>query len=63
MFHLAVQYLVDIAGHDKSFIDLKNLFLDISVGVEFETPFENRFEISLVEYEVAFFDLMNQYLK
>ena len=61
MFQLAVEYLVDIAGHDKSFIDLKNLFLDVSVGVEFETAFEERLEIGLQEYEREFLGLMNDY--
>ena len=62
MFQLAVEYLVDIAGQDKSFIDLKNLFMDVSVGVEFETAFEDRLEISLQEYEREFFGSMNDYL-
>lgn len=62
MFQLAVDYLVDIAGQDKTFIDLKNLFMDVSVGVEFETAFEDRLEISLQEYEREFFGSMNDYL-
>ncbi len=42
---------------------LKNLFLDVSVGVAFPTAFKNRFEMSLGEYEGQFFDLMNGYLQ
>jgi hypothetical protein len=63
MFQLAVEYLVDINGHGKSFNDLKNLLLDVSVGVPFPIAFNNRFEISLAEYERQFFDLMNDYLQ
>ena len=55
--------LVDINGHAKTFNDLKNLFLDVTAGVAFPTAFENRFEISLWEYEKQFFDLMNDYLQ
>jgi len=62
MFQLAVEYLVDMNGHGKTFMDLKNLFLDVSVGVPFPAAFENWFEISLLEYEKQFFDLMNDYL-
>jgi hypothetical protein len=63
MFQLAVEYLVDINGHGKSFNDLKNLLLDVSVGVPFPIAFNNRFEISLAEYERQFFGLMNAYLQ
>jgi len=63
MFQLAVEYLVDVNGHGKSFNDIKNLFMDVSVGVPFPTAFENRFGMSLLEYEVQFFDLMSDYLQ
>jgi hypothetical protein len=63
MFQLAVEYLVDVNGHGKSFNDIKNLFMDVSVGVPFPTAFKNRFGMSLLEYEVQFFDLMNNYLQ
>ena len=63
MFQLAVEYLVDMNGHGKTFIDLKSLFLDVSVGVPFPAAFENWFEISLWDYENQFFDLMNDYLQ
>jgi hypothetical protein len=62
MFQLAVEYLVDENGHGKTFEDLKNLFLDVSVGVSFQTAFKNRLGISVKEYEMQFFDLMNDYL-
>ena len=62
MFQLAVEYLVDINGHGKSFGDIKNLYTDISVGVPFDTAFENRLGINVADYELQFFDLMNDYL-
>ena len=54
---------IDVNDHGKTFNDLKNLLLDVSVGVPFPTAFKNRFEISLVEYESQFFDLMSDYLQ
>jgi hypothetical protein len=63
MFQLAVEYLVDIHGHGKTLIDLKNLFMDVSVGVPFVEAFEDRLEIGLLEYERRFFYLMNDYLQ
>ncbi len=63
MFQLAVEYLVDVNGHGKSFNDIKNLFMDVRVGVPFQTAFKNRLGMSVSEYEVQFFDLMNNYLQ
>ena len=62
MFQLAVEYLVDINGHGKSFGDIKNLFTDVSVGEPFQTAFENNLGISVEDFELQFFDLMNDYL-
>ncbi len=62
MFQLAVEYLVDVNGHGKTYADMKNLFLDVSVGVPFETAFENRLTISVADYELQFFERMNDYL-
>ena len=62
MFQLAVEYLVDPDGHGKSHKDIKDLFLDVSVGVPFQTAFKNRLGINLAEYEMQFFDLINDYL-
>ena len=63
MFQLAVEYLVDPNGHGRSYVDLKNLFMDVSVGVSFETAFQNRMGISVQNYEAQFFALMNGYLQ
>jgi hypothetical protein len=62
MFQLAVEYLVDVNGYGKTFVDIKNLFLDVSVGVPFQTAFENRLGMKVEEYELQFFDLMSHYL-
>ncbi len=63
MFQLAVQYLLDENGYGKTMNDFKNLFLDVRDGIAFSTSFENRFEMSLLDYEEQFFDLMNDYLQ
>jgi hypothetical protein len=63
MFQLAVEFLVDVNGHGKSFSDIKNLFMDVSVGVPFHTSFKNRLGLSVSEYKVQFFALMNNYLQ
>lgn len=62
MFQLAVEYLTDPDGHGKSYKDIKDLFLDVSVGVPFQTAFKNRLGITVREYEIQFFNLMNEYL-
>ncbi|MGB3097405.1 MAG: hypothetical protein WBB46_11825 [Candidatus Deferrimicrobiaceae bacterium] len=62
MFQLAAEYLVDANGHGKKVNDFKNLLLDVRNGVPFPTAFQNRFGMSLSEYESQFFALMNAYL-
>ncbi len=62
MFQLAATYLFDGAGHGRSWQDLKNLFVDVRSGRGFSAAFEDRFGISLSEYEDRFFTLMNNYL-
>ena len=63
VFQLAVEYLVDVNGHGKSFSDIKKLFMDVRAGVPFQTAFKNRLGKSVWEYEEQFFDLMNDYLQ
>jgi len=62
MFQLAVGYLVDANGHGGTMSDVKNLFLDVRSGVPFPTAFQNRFGMSLSEYESRFVALMTAYL-
>jgi hypothetical protein len=62
MFQLAVEYLVDANGHGKTMDDVRNLLMDVRNGVPFPAAFQNRFGMSLSEYESQFFALMNAYL-
>ncbi len=62
MFQLAVEYLVDANGHGKTMDDVRNLLMDVRNGVPFPTAFQNRFGMSLSEYENQFFALMTAYL-
>ncbi len=62
MFQLAVEYLVDASGQGKTMNDVRNLFMDVRNGVPFPSAFQNRFGMSLSEYENLFFALMNTYL-
>ncbi len=62
MFQLAVEYLVDENGLGRTMEDVRNLLLDVRNGVPFPAAFQNRFGMSLPEYENRFFGLMNAYL-
>jgi len=62
MFQLAVEYLVDANGYGGTINDVKNLLMDVRNGVPFPTAFQNRFGMSLSEYESQFFDRMTAYL-
>ena len=62
MFQLAAEYLVDANGHGGTLNDAKNLLLDVRNGVPFSTAFQNRFGMSLAEFENQFIALMNAYL-
>lgn len=63
MYQLAVEYLMDEDGLGKTPQDITYIFTDIAEGATFPTAFENRMGISLKDYEVQFFDLMNDYLE
>ncbi|MBT8352050.1 MAG: hypothetical protein KJO26_12580 [Deltaproteobacteria bacterium] len=62
MFWLAVRYLTDPFGQGGTFYDVRDVIIDASNGVPFTTSLGNRFGISYTEYEIQFFDLMNDYL-
>ncbi len=62
MFELAVRYLIDEGGLGKTAEDAKRVFLDIRAGLSFADAFENRFGMSLAEYEASFDSLMQEYL-
>jgi hypothetical protein len=63
MFGLAVKYLLDKNGLDKSLKDVKDMLLVLAQNnITFAEAFENHFEISLNEFESAFFERISNYL-
>ena len=62
MSQLAVEYLLDTDRIGKSPQDVRDIFLDMAEGADFSTAFENHMGISIQDYEVEFFDLMDGYL-
>jgi hypothetical protein len=62
MSQLAVEYLLDPDGLDKSLFDVRDIFLAMAGGVDFSTAFEQNLGISVQAYEADFFDLMDGYL-
>ncbi len=62
LFELAVTYMLDERGLGGSYQDVAGLFYDARDGDPFFVSFEDRFDISLSDYEAQFFDRMRMYL-
>ena len=62
VFDLTMRYLLDPKGLGKSLQDVLNLFYDIRSGILFPDAFQNNFGISLVDFEVEYYDYMRTYL-
>jgi len=62
MAQLAVEYLLDPKGMDKTPRDLAAVMIDMGNDVPFAAAFENHMGISESEYESRFFALMDTYL-
>jgi hypothetical protein len=62
MFQLAANYLLDPAGGNGTWVDVKNIFLDIRNGGTFLNSFENHFGFTVTEFENNFFELIRNYL-
>jgi len=62
MFSLAVRYLLGPNGIGATYLDVRDLMIDIGNGDPFETALENRVGISNTEYESQFFDRISQFL-
>jgi len=63
MFHLALRYLTDPAGQDRSCQDARDLWVDVGAGVEFSTALQDRFGLGEEEFEDQFFQRMRDYLQ
>jgi len=62
MFQLAANYLLDPPRNIASWVDVKEMFLEIRNGGNFTSIFKEKFGIELTEFESRFFDLMREYL-
>jgi hypothetical protein len=62
MYWLSLRYITDPEGLGGSFHHVREVLLDGTRGISFNTSLKNRFGISQSEFEEQFFDLMNDYL-
>ena len=62
MFGLAIRYLLDEKGLDKSFVDVKEIYWDMRNTVSFRESFEKYMGISVMYYEEHFFELITDFL-
>lgn len=62
MFEVAVAYLLDPAGWGRAKARVRDVYLDARDGVSFATSFENRFGLTLRDYEDEFFDRIREFL-
>ena len=62
MFGLAVRYLLDENGLNKSFADVKEMYLDMRKTSSFRESFEKSMGISVEYYEGHFFEFMDNFL-
>jgi len=62
LFELAVRYLLDPAGLGGARTDIRDTYLDARDGLPFATGFEQRFGISLEDFEAEFFARIRAFL-
>ncbi|MHC4780809.1 MAG: hypothetical protein ACYTFG_19740, partial [Planctomycetota bacterium] len=62
MFQLTFRYLTDTDGWGRSLQDARDVWVDMSEGIDFPTAFENRFGLSEGGFEDQFFELIRAYL-
>jgi len=63
MFELAVRYLLDPVGLGGAETDVRDTYLDARDGVGFATGFEQRFGVSLADFEAEFFERVRGWLE
>ena len=61
MFRVAVAYLLDERGRNRSIMDVKHLFLDVADNIPFADAFETRMGLGLQDYEDHFFEWIRAY--
>lgn len=62
LFELAVRYLLDGDGQGASFPDVAALFHAVREGASFSVAFQERFGVTLADFEAEFYDRMRSYL-
>ena len=62
-FELAVRYLFDPVGRGRTIEDLKQHYINMGNGMDFNTSFTQIFSMTVGEYEAAYFALMTDYLQ
>jgi hypothetical protein len=62
LFGLAVRWLLDERGGNRSFLDLKALFADVGSNTGFARAFEDHMGLTLESYEARFWELMEAFL-
>jgi len=63
LFELAVAYILDQSGMDRTFDDVVAMFYDLREGTPFASSFERRFEISVGALEEDVFERLTAYLR
>ncbi len=61
-FELSSRYLVDPEGNGTTKEDLKLLYEDLGEGIPFNNAFQNRFGMSVIEFENQWWEKMQDYL-
>ncbi|MDW3193778.1 MAG: hypothetical protein R8G66_15510 [Cytophagales bacterium] len=61
-FELAVRYLLDPKGHNKSIADLKAFYNDLGRGVNVQVAFEAHFDLNMNDFQEQYWTLMENYL-
>jgi len=62
MFELTMRYLLDAQGLDRSFLHVKQVFLDMRDGLSFSDAFESNFGLSVDDFQAEYFVRIRQYL-
>ncbi len=62
LFELAVRYLLDRRGMEKSYQDVLRLFYDLRDEKSFPASFQEHFGISVNDFENEFYDRIREYL-
>ena len=62
IFELAVTYLLDERGLGGSYVDVLHLFQDARDGIAFPSAFQNRFGMTLADFEAQLFLRLRAYL-